>query len=167
MSTDLGFRILIVSEIADSLSCIPYSKAQDSGFHKLKFPYSGFSKLTFPRFWNPYYLTQGDKVIFTGFSDASGISGSVYSFLSLYALFVSSRNATSPCVTRQRTRLRGRRPWKGLEWTYPQWRHRLFSQVNVRKKSQRTSPAWTPDKFWYSPKSVWAGNTAHDLAKSA
>jgi len=41
LSIDLGFRILIVSGIPDSLSCIPDSKAQDSGFQKQKFP--GFS----------------------------------------------------------------------------------------------------------------------------
>ena len=33
-----GFRILIVSGILDSCSCIPDSKAQDSGFHKQRFP---------------------------------------------------------------------------------------------------------------------------------
>ena len=35
---ELGFRIPIVSGIPDSLSCIPDSKAQDSGFHKPRFP---------------------------------------------------------------------------------------------------------------------------------
>ena len=44
---DSGFRSLLVkfgfwipnfSRIPDSLSCIPDSKAQDSGFHKKKFP---------------------------------------------------------------------------------------------------------------------------------
>ena len=38
-------------------------------------------------------------MIFTDFSDASGISGSVYSFLSLYPLFVSSRDKTKNQVT--------------------------------------------------------------------
>ena len=37
-SVELGFRIRIVSGIPDSYSCIPDSKAQDSGFHKQKFP---------------------------------------------------------------------------------------------------------------------------------
>ena len=37
-SVELGFRIPIVSGIVDSYSCIPYSKAQDSGFRKQKFP---------------------------------------------------------------------------------------------------------------------------------
>ena len=37
-SVELGFRIRIVSEIPDSYTCIPDSKAQDSGFHKQKFP---------------------------------------------------------------------------------------------------------------------------------
>ena len=36
-SVDLGFRIPIVSGILDSYSCIPDSKAQDSGFHKQNF----------------------------------------------------------------------------------------------------------------------------------
>ena len=39
------------SRIPDSLSCIPDSKAQDSGFHKEKFP--GFR--------NPHHLTWGGK----------------------------------------------------------------------------------------------------------
>ena len=33
-SVELGFWIPILCRIPDSLSCIPYSKAQDSGFHK-------------------------------------------------------------------------------------------------------------------------------------
>ena len=37
-SVELGFRIRIVSGILDSYTCIPDSKAQDSGFHKQKFP---------------------------------------------------------------------------------------------------------------------------------
>ena len=37
-SVELGFRILIVSGILDSYTCIPDSKTQDSGFHKQKFP---------------------------------------------------------------------------------------------------------------------------------
>ena len=37
-SVELGFRIRIVSGIPDSYTCIPDSKAQDSGFHKHKFP---------------------------------------------------------------------------------------------------------------------------------
>ena len=35
---NIGFRILIVSGIPDSLSCIPDSKAQKSRFHKQNFP---------------------------------------------------------------------------------------------------------------------------------
>ena len=42
----LGFWIPFVSGIPDSLSCIPESKAQDSGFYWQKFP----------RLWNPYPL---------------------------------------------------------------------------------------------------------------
>ena len=34
---NLGFWIPIISGIPDSLSCVPDSKAQDSGFHKQKF----------------------------------------------------------------------------------------------------------------------------------
>ena len=33
LSVELGFRIPIDSGIVDSLSCIPDSKAKDSGFH--------------------------------------------------------------------------------------------------------------------------------------
>ena len=49
---ELGFRILIVSEIPDSLSCIPDSKSRDSGFHKPNFR----------GFWNPNSLTWGDTI---------------------------------------------------------------------------------------------------------
>ena len=42
------FRIRIVSRIPDSLSCIPYSKAQDSGFRSKNFPDSGFHKQNYP-----------------------------------------------------------------------------------------------------------------------
>ena len=38
LSAKSGFRIPIVSEIPDSLSCLPDSKAQDSGCHRQKFP---------------------------------------------------------------------------------------------------------------------------------
>ena len=50
-SVELGFRIPIISGIPDSLSCIPDSKAQYSGFHKQKFP----------RFRNPDSLTCGEN----------------------------------------------------------------------------------------------------------
>ena len=43
LQVELGFWILIVSGIPDCLSCIPYSKTQDSGFHEQKFP--GFRNL--------------------------------------------------------------------------------------------------------------------------
>ena len=36
MSLELGFGITLVSRIPDSLSCIPNSKARDSGFHEQK-----------------------------------------------------------------------------------------------------------------------------------
>ena len=35
---ELGFWIPILSRIPDSLSCIPESRVQDSGFHKQNFP---------------------------------------------------------------------------------------------------------------------------------
>ena len=54
LSVVLEFRIPIVSGIPDSLNCILDSKAQDSGFHKQKFP--GFT--------NPDSLTWGDKLFF-------------------------------------------------------------------------------------------------------
>ena len=41
LSVDLGFWILIVSWVPNSLSCIPDSKTQNSGFHKKNFPDSG------------------------------------------------------------------------------------------------------------------------------
>ena len=50
LSWELGFWITILSEIPDSLRCIPDSKARDSGFQEQ----------TFPRFGNPDSLTWGD-----------------------------------------------------------------------------------------------------------
>ena len=47
LSVKLRFWIPIVSGIPDSLSCIPYSKDQDFGFHKQKFP-------RIPEFGFPY-----------------------------------------------------------------------------------------------------------------
>jgi len=38
LSVERGFWIPIVSGIPDSLSCIPDSKAQESGLHKQNFP---------------------------------------------------------------------------------------------------------------------------------
>ena len=40
-SVELGFRIPIVTGILDSLSGMPESKPQDSGFHNKKVPDSG------------------------------------------------------------------------------------------------------------------------------
>jgi len=46
LSVELGFWIPIVRGIPDSLRCIPDSKAQDSRFHRQKFPgYSGIRVL--------------------------------------------------------------------------------------------------------------------------
>ena len=47
LSVELGFRIPIVSGIPDSSSCIPDSKAQDSGFHSKFFHDSEFHKKKF------------------------------------------------------------------------------------------------------------------------
>ena len=47
-----GFQSLVGFGIPDSLSCIPDSKVQDSGFHKQKFPgFQNSDSLTVP-FWN-------------------------------------------------------------------------------------------------------------------
>ena len=59
----LGFRITIVSGILYSLSCIPGSKAQDSGFHKSNFPDSWLHKQNFPGFPNPDSLTWGERQV--------------------------------------------------------------------------------------------------------
>ena len=42
----------VVNGISGSLNCIPFSKAQDSGFHKQNW---------YPWFQNPYSSTRGDK----------------------------------------------------------------------------------------------------------
>ena len=52
-SVGLRLRIPIVSRISHSLSCIPNSKPQDSGFHKQNFPDSGNHKQNFPGFRIP------------------------------------------------------------------------------------------------------------------
>ena len=46
LSVEIGFRILIVFEILDSLSCIPDSEAQEPDSHQEKF-------LRFPEFGSP------------------------------------------------------------------------------------------------------------------
>ena len=56
---ELGFRILIVSGIADSLSCIPDFKAQDSGFQSTNFLDSAFHKQKFYGLRYPDSLTWG------------------------------------------------------------------------------------------------------------
>ena len=63
LSVGLGIWMPIFRGFADSLSCIPDSKAQDSGFHEKIFPDSGFHKqkflgfripqAKFLRFWIP------------------------------------------------------------------------------------------------------------------
>ena len=59
-SGKLGFRIRIVSGIRDSYTCIPDSKAQDSRFHKQKFPRFRIPNAKFPGFRNPDSFTWGD-----------------------------------------------------------------------------------------------------------
>ena len=44
LSLELGFRIPIVKGISDSLTCIPDSKAQESGSHNSNFPDSKFQQ---------------------------------------------------------------------------------------------------------------------------
>ena len=57
LSTELLFQFPIVSGIPISLSCIPDSKAQDSGFHKKK-----FSLITESGF--PQYIGRNEKNIY-------------------------------------------------------------------------------------------------------
>ena len=49
LSVELGFWIPIASGISDSLSCIPDSKAQDSGFHMQIFPWFWIPHANFSR----------------------------------------------------------------------------------------------------------------------
>ena len=70
-SVELGFRISIVSRIQDSLSCIPDSKAHDSGYHRQKCP----------RFQNPDSLTLGDTISFPSFDAGSTKNKSKYESL--------------------------------------------------------------------------------------
>ena len=44
LSLELGFRIPVVTGISDSLTCIPDSKAQESGSHNSNFPDSKFQQ---------------------------------------------------------------------------------------------------------------------------
>ena len=52
------FLVIISSGILDSLSCIPDSKDQVSGYHKQIFPAFQTNKQNFPRFRNPDSLTE-------------------------------------------------------------------------------------------------------------
>ena len=54
------FLVIIISGIPDSLSCIPDSKDQVSGYHKQIFPAFQTNKQNFPRFRNPDSLTCGE-----------------------------------------------------------------------------------------------------------
>ena len=51
ISVELGFWIPVVTGILDSLSCIPDSKAQDSGFHIPKFPEFWIPESGFLKSW--------------------------------------------------------------------------------------------------------------------
>ena len=51
ISVELGFWIPVVNGILDSLSCIPDSKAQDSGFHIPKFPEFWIPESGFLKSW--------------------------------------------------------------------------------------------------------------------
>ena len=51
-----GTRFRNLCGASDSLSCLPDSKAQDSGFDKTNFTDSRFHKQPFPRFRNPDFL---------------------------------------------------------------------------------------------------------------
>ena len=53
---ELGFQIPIVSQIVDSLSCIPDFKTHGSGFHKQNFPGFRIPKAKFLGIRNPYSL---------------------------------------------------------------------------------------------------------------
>ena len=57
---ELGFRIPIFSEIKDSLSCIPDSKAHGSGFHKQNFPVFRIPNAKFLGIRNPLALHGAD-----------------------------------------------------------------------------------------------------------
>ena len=66
LSLKLGFRIPIVTGISDSLTCIPDSKAQESGSHNSNFPDSKFQQpkiFRIPDSASKYFtdsLTSGD-----------------------------------------------------------------------------------------------------------
>ena len=75
LAVEAEFWIPIVSRIPDSLSCIPNSKAQDSGFYKQILPDSGFHKQKFPGYGNPNYLIWGEITVILVLS---GINKSQY-----------------------------------------------------------------------------------------
>ena len=62
-SVEIWFRIRIVSGIPDSYTCIPDSKAQDSGFHKQKFPRFWISNAKYPGFRNPDSFTCRELIV--------------------------------------------------------------------------------------------------------
>ena len=65
-SVELGFRILIVCGIPDSLSCIADSKAQDSGFHKEEFPSFRIPQAIISRIPEPGFPFKGRSLTKTG-----------------------------------------------------------------------------------------------------
>ena len=66
LSLELRFRIPVVTGISDSLTCIPDSKAQESGSHNSNFPDSKFQQpkiFLIPHSASKYFtdsLTSGD-----------------------------------------------------------------------------------------------------------
>ena len=59
-TVELGFRIPIDNGIVDSLSCIPDSKAKDSGFPSNNLQDIGIPQQKFPEIRTPYSLTWGN-----------------------------------------------------------------------------------------------------------
>ena len=76
---ELGYRIPIVSGILDSFSCIPDSKAQDSGSTSKVF--WKFHKQKCPRFRNPYSLTLDETAYALGPAQGPVILYIIFFFL--------------------------------------------------------------------------------------
>ena len=99
---ELGFWIAIVSGIPDSPSCIPDSKAWDSGFHKQNFPVF--------RIWIPQAEISGISDSLT-WCDTGQLLIQVPTTVSEYGLSTAGEIARPKTAVVERARVKNLRGW--------------------------------------------------------